>query len=224
MSLSLFIASCCYSTDEANPPDSATPSSICHSDAAIDSGVVKYAPTAVDIWIDNAFPSKYQNLILDALNDWSANTQCGFGTGNISYVSNMDVNTEFNIIKFSNDTITETTKAPGEMVVGWTDWNSSTKDHPENHVQATVYISTTSGLTDDEFGTAARHEIMHAFNFEHFCTVDEAKQSYNVCQDIATENNQMSVMYPNVNDPNSATTVQAIDAERFCAQWPCKKQ
>lgn len=176
-----------------------------------------YSPTSVQVEIDSAFPPDKIQLIQQSLQDWHQSTNGGFTVSNVSIVNNISTDKEFNTIKFINQDVEEQA-APeaGLTLIGYTDTNYSNLGHPEDHVEAIIYIWNQE--SDTIFGATARHELGHAFLVNHYCTEAQGQESWTQCQVVSADPGP-SIMYPVLT--GATTTVQDIDSYRFCQQWGC---
>ena len=174
-----------------------------------------YSPTSVQVEIDSSFSPEKREIILQSLQDWSTKTNTGFGVSTVSYVDGLSTETQDNCIKFVNQDVEERNEGPDLTLVGLTDTNYSTVGHPTEHVQATVLVWNEE--PDNLFAAATRHEIGHALLVDHYCTEAQGAMSWTACEVVSTDP-EPSVMYPVV---SLSTTVQPIDAFRFCQRWGC---
>jgi hypothetical protein len=176
-----------------------------------------YSPQSVQIEIDSSFPSDKIQLIQQSLQDWHQVTNGGFTVSNVSIVDNISGDTEFNTIKFVNKDVEEQA-APekGLTMLGYTNTEYSTPGHPEDHVEAVIFIWDQE--TDIIFGATARHELGHAFLVNHYCTEAQGQESWTQCEVISADPGP-SIMYPILT--GATLTVQDIDSYRFCQQWGC---
>jgi predicted Zn-dependent protease len=175
-----------------------------------------YSPTAVQIEIDSQFPSANREIILEALQDWSSKTNRGFQVSTISYPDGISTKSEYNVIKFIVSDVQENHIAGTTLdVIGLTTTEYSNTGHLTDHIQAIVYLWPEQ--TNSTFGAISRHEIGHAFNLGHYCSEEQAQESWTQCQVVSTDP-EPSIMYPAL---SSTQTVQPIDVYRFCQLWDC---
>jgi len=175
-----------------------------------------YDPSAVEVEIDPSFSAGKIQLIKESLQDWHQETNGGFTVSSISYPHDISTDQEFNVIKFINqDVEEETPPKPGLTLLGYTDRYSTTFGHPEDHVEAVIYVW--DGEKDSIFNATARHEIGHAVLIDHYCNEAQSKETWTKCEVVATDPGP-SIMYPSV---SSTVTVQPIDSYRFCQKWGC---
>ena len=176
-----------------------------------------YSPTSVQVEIDSSFPPDKMELIQQSLQDWHQSTNGGFTVGNISIVDNISTDTEFNTIKFVNQDVEEE-KAPAAnlTMLGYTNTHYSSPGHPADHVQAVIFIWDQE--PNNVFGATAKHELGHAFLVNHYCTEAQGQDSWTQCEVVSNDPGP-SIMYPILT--GATTTVQDIDAYRFCQQWGC---
>jgi hypothetical protein len=177
-----------------------------------------YSPNAVRVEIDSTFPPDKQILILQALNDWETKTNHSFGVASISYPDGLSQQSAANCIKFINKDLEADHISSSIIEFGLTTTEYSTVSEPEDHVQAVIYIW--FGLKDNQFQQTVRHELGHAVLLGHYCTQQQASETYFACQVVST-NPQPSVMYPLTD--GQTTTLQPIDILRFCQLWGCPK-
>jgi hypothetical protein len=176
-----------------------------------------YNPNSVQVEIDSSFSQDKRELIIQALADWNAKTNGGFGVSTVSYVDGLSPNTEDNVIKFVNQDVEED-EAPDKnlTIVGLTNTNYSTLGHPTDHVQATILIWNEE--PDTTFAPAVTHELGHAFNLGHYCTEAQSTSGYFSCE-VVSSDPEPTIMYPVLT--SGINEVQPIDVYRFCQLWNC---
>ena len=176
-----------------------------------------YQPNNVQVQIDNSFSADKIGLIFDALDNWSVKTDQTFVVGNVDLVDGISSDSEFNTIKFINTNTTEQRIGKNLVVLGRTEYYPKTFAHPEFHIEAVVSIW--NDEHDDIFIVSAMHEIGHATNLGHLCSLEEATNGYDNCQVVSIDPVD-SIMHPTV---EVGWTIDQIDVYRFCELWSCRQ-
>lgn len=180
-------------------------------------GCASYSPNQVVIEIDPTYSPAVQQEILEALSDWSVKSQGTFNISTVVYPTDINYTPEFNVIKFINDnTTTENIAGSTLYIAGYTDYFSSTLDHPEWHIQAVIYIW--NDLDQNLFVGTVRHEIGHALNLGHYCTEQQNASPWFSCQVVSVDP-EPSIIYPQFN--SAYLVVEPVDIYRFCEEWNC---